>query len=171
MTDLMCTPPTSKFNKAETVEKYESEKSALFNSLKKRAEIVSDSLNKMENISCNEVEGAMYAFPRIKFSQKVLDAAKKRNMEPDMFYCLSVLENTGIVMVPGSGFRQRENTHHFRITTLIMPEDRLTNAMNNLKEYNSHFHAEYKWKEFYVFFLDSFLFYINYKFYVKKYLL
>lgn len=40
----------------------------------------------MKNVKCNEVEGAMYAFPRIFFTQKIIDEAKKRNMAPDLFY-------------------------------------------------------------------------------------
>lgn len=42
-----------------------------------------------------------------------------------MMYCLDVLDHTGIVLVPGSGFGQEEGTHHFRITTLILPEKKL----------------------------------------------
>lgn len=35
-------------------------------------------------------------------------------MAPDMFYCLKLLEETGICVVPGSGFGQRQGTYHFR---------------------------------------------------------
>lgn len=52
----------------------------------RRAQIITEELNKMKNIKCNEVEGAMYAFPRIFFTQKIIDEAKKRNMAPDLFY-------------------------------------------------------------------------------------
>lgn len=31
-----------------------------------------------------------------------------------MFFCLKLLEETGICVVPGSGFGQREGTFHFR---------------------------------------------------------
>lgn len=75
----------------------------------------------MKNITCNEVEGAMYAFPAVKFSQKALDAAKAVNQSVDLFYCLRVLQATGIALVPGSGFLQWPGTYHFRITTLILP--------------------------------------------------
>jgi alanine transaminase len=37
----------------------------LHESLKKRAEIVGSYLNTFEGITCNEVEGALYAFPKI----------------------------------------------------------------------------------------------------------
>lgn len=33
---------------------------------------------------------------------------------PDMFFCIKLLEETGICVVPGSGFGQREGTFHFR---------------------------------------------------------
>ncbi len=63
----------------------------------------------------------MYAFPQIKFSKKAIQAAESQGQAPDLFYCLQVLKNTGIALVPGSGFKQRPGTHHFRITTLILP--------------------------------------------------
>ncbi len=40
----------------------------------------------MKNITCNEVEGAMYAFPQIRFSNKAIEAAQ--GQAPDLFYCL-----------------------------------------------------------------------------------
>lgn len=33
---------------------------------------------------------------------------------PDMFYCMRLLDEEGICLVPGSGFGQREGTYHFR---------------------------------------------------------
>lgn len=91
--------------------------------MKKRAGLVTQALRTMRNVTTNEVEGAMYAFPQVKFSPKAIEAAGKQ--APDLFYCLEVLKNTGIALVPGSGFRQRPGTHHFRITTLILPEEKL----------------------------------------------
>lgn len=37
--------------------------------------------------------------------------------EPDMFYCMKLLEETGICLVPGSGFGQKDGTYHFRYNT------------------------------------------------------
>eukprot|EP00983_Pelagomonas_calceolata_P093808 1157817-Pelagomonas_calceolata.AAC.9 len=37
---------------------------------------------------------------------------------PDGFYCMEMLMNTGIVVVPGSGFGQKDGTYHFRTTFL-----------------------------------------------------
>ena len=33
-------------------------------------------LNSMENVKCNEVAGAMYAFPRITLPKQAIEAAK-----------------------------------------------------------------------------------------------
>ena len=84
----------------------------------------------------------MYAFPSVKFSEKAIKAAG--NQPVDLFYCLEVLKNTGIALVPGSGFKQRPGTYHFRITTLILPEEKLKNKLESLKKFNDEFHAKYE---------------------------
>jgi len=43
----------------------------------------------------------MYAFPSITFSDKVKEKAVEAGMLPDTYYCMEVLKNTGIVLVPG----------------------------------------------------------------------
>ena len=35
-------------------------------------------------------------------------------MSPDSFYATNLLEETGICVVPGSGFKQKPGTYHFR---------------------------------------------------------
>lgn len=133
MVDLMCNPPLEGVSDA-TRDLYRQEYATLFNSLKIRAQSVTTALRSMKNIETNEVEGAMYAFPSVKFSKKAIEAAGKQPV--DLFYCLEVLKNTGIALVPGSGFRQREGTYHFRITTLILPEEKLKNKLEDLKRFN-----------------------------------
>ena len=62
--DLMVNPPSqSNGCSQETIKKYQDETSHLFNSLKKRAKIVTKYLRNCNNITTNEIEGAMYAFP------------------------------------------------------------------------------------------------------------
>ena len=38
--------------------------------------MATETLNKIEGITCNEVAGAMYAFPRIYLPEKAIEAAK-----------------------------------------------------------------------------------------------
>jgi alanine transaminase len=48
----------------------------------------------------------MYLFPQISLPQKAIEAAEAAKKAPDAFYALRLLESTGIVVVPGSGFGQ-----------------------------------------------------------------
>lgn len=143
MVELMVNPPIHGVS-AETKSKFETEYKALFESLKYRAKLVTKALNSMRNISCQEVEGAMYAFPSIKFSPKAIAAAEALGQAVDLHYCLEVLKNTGIALVPGSGFRQAPGTYHFRITTLILPETRLAGKLESLRKFNEDFHKKYE---------------------------
>ena len=72
-----------------------------------------DAFNKLEGISCNKAEGAMYLFPQIHLPQKAIEAAKAAKKAPDAFYVLRLLESTGIVVVPGSGFGQVSQLNHY----------------------------------------------------------
>lgn len=52
--------------------------------------------------------GAMYSFPQVQLPPKAIEAAKRVGKVADVFYCLKLLEATGISTVPGSGFGQKE---------------------------------------------------------------
>lgn len=51
---------------------------------------------------------------RAPFPPQACEAAKAAGQVPDVFYAFQLLENTGICVVPGSGFGQRPGTYHFR---------------------------------------------------------
>ena len=91
-------------------------------SLAERAKLVADTLNSIEGITCNTVQGAMYAFPQIHLPLKAIAAAKEAGMAADAFYAFALLEATGICIIPGSGFGQREGTFYFR-TTILAQKD------------------------------------------------
>lgn len=44
--------------------------------LKEKADLVAETFNSLEGMSCNPVQGAMYAFPLIKMPQAAIEAAK-----------------------------------------------------------------------------------------------
>ena len=73
----------------------------------------------------------MYAFPQIMLPPKAVAHAKSLNMEPDLFYCLELIEATGICVVPGSGFHQRPDTYHFR-TTILPPIDQIKSLLTRM---------------------------------------
>ena len=51
----------------------------------------------------------LYIIPLHMFS-----LSQSRGMHPDSFYALELLEKTGLCVVPGNGFGQRDGTFHFR---------------------------------------------------------
>lgn len=118
------------------------EKNGVLDSLKLRAKMVADTFNSMEGFSCNIVQGAMYAFPQFKLPPKVLEAAKQANQTPDAFYAFSLLESTGICIVPGSGFGQQPGTFHFRTTILPQPE-KLKHMLEKFREFHTQFIKQY----------------------------
>jgi glutamate--glyoxylate aminotransferase len=64
-------------------------------SLRRRARMVTDGFNSLEDVTCNFTEGAMYSFPQLKLPAKAIAAAKAAGKAPDVFYCLRLLEETG----------------------------------------------------------------------------
>ena len=80
----------------------------------------------------------MYAFPRIDLPLKAIEHARAMKMEPDMFYCLELLEETGICVVPGSGFHQKPGTYHFR-TTILPPIDQIRSLLSNIEQFHRNF--------------------------------
>lgn len=119
MVDLMVNPP-KKGDPSFAL--YKQEYDAIYYSLIKRAKKLEDMFNTLEGYTCNSADGAMYLFPQIRLSKKAIEAAKEAGKEPDQFYCLAMLEATGVCMVAGSGFGQVEGTAHFRSTFLPQPE-------------------------------------------------
>lgn len=55
----------------------------------------------------------MYLFPHLHLPKKAIEAAEAAKTAPDAFYARRLLDATGIVVVPGSGFGQVSILDHF----------------------------------------------------------
>ena len=86
---------------------------------------------------------AMYAFPRIDLPKKVIDYAQSKNMTPDEFYSFQLLDKAGICVVPGSGFKQRPGTYHFR-ATILPPVDQMKQLVEKFRTFHMSFLHEWK---------------------------
>jgi alanine transaminase len=117
---------------------FEKEKNVILNGLKDKAQLVTSLFNKIEGVTCNTVQGAMYAFPKIQIPQRAIEKARSLNIQPDVFYCFQLLEQTGICVVPGSGFHQRPDTFHFRTTILPKKED-IKSALTKFEKFHVNF--------------------------------
>ena len=91
-----------------------------------RRDITVKMLNAIPGISCVKPEGAFYAFPRLHMEQC------------DSQFVNGLIRETGVVVVPGSGFGQVPGTHHFRVV-FLPSEDILTKAYNNIAIYYEKF--------------------------------
>jgi len=107
---------------------FEEERRGVLETLRRKAEVVEKGLNSIPGIVCNRVAGAMYAFPRISLPPGVTDDE----------YCLALLEQTGICVVPGSGFGQEPGTAHFR-TTILPPMDEIEAVVRRLADFHLAF--------------------------------
>lgn len=127
----------------ESYERFAQERDGILSSLARRAKVLTEAMNKLEGVSCNAAEGAMYVFPRLHLPKRALKAAEAAGTVADLFYTRRLLDATGIVMVPGSGFRQVPGTWHLRCT--ILPgEDKLPAIVNRLTAFHQKFMDEFR---------------------------
>lgn len=137
---LMVQPPRQG---SASYEMYNKEKMNILGSLKRRAKLVEASLNNLPGVSCQPIEGAMYAFPSVRLPAGAVAAAAAAGKKADAFYALQLLETTGILVVPGSGFGQVDGTWHVR-TTFLPPEEEMQGVMERMAKFHRDFMASYE---------------------------
>jgi len=108
--------------------KFIAERDGILDEMKQRAIILAEGLNRIPGIQCNRVAGAMYCFPRVTLPEGRTDAE----------YCMSLLEETGICVVPGSGFGQAPGTCHFR-TTILPPTAKMRQVVAKLAAFQASY--------------------------------
>ncbi|MBX5326876.1 MAG: aminotransferase class I/II-fold pyridoxal phosphate-dependent enzyme [Candidatus Bathyarchaeia archaeon] len=79
---------------------------SMVDELRKRRDFSWKRLNEISGISCTKPEGAFYVFPKIE----QVGSRWKNDME----FVLDVLNNTGVLFVPGSGFGEKYGSGHVR---------------------------------------------------------
>ncbi len=126
----------------ESYDNFVEERASELASLRRRAHMVTDGFNSLPGITCNFTEGAMYSFPNIRLPPKALAAAKEAGKAGDVFYCLKLLEATGICTVPGSGFGQEEGTFHLR-TTILPREEVMSGIVRKFAAFHNEFMKQY----------------------------
>merc|ERR1712187_1055869 len=94
---------------------FKQETDGILNGLKQRARLLTEGLNSIPGISSRAIQGAMCVFAKVEIPQKAIDHARQQGVAADEFWCIQLVEQTGIGCVPGSGFGQKHGTYHFRI--------------------------------------------------------
>ncbi|XDT17444.1 Aminotransferase class I and II [Nakaseomyces glabratus] len=137
LVDLMVRPPQKG---EESYEQDQEERRNIHKELHKRATLLHDAFVKLDGISCQKPQGAMYLFPKLELPYKAIQEALHQDMSPDEFYCKSLLEKTGICTVPGSGFGQEPGTYHLR-TTFLAPG---TKWIEDWVDFHQEFYNKFK---------------------------
>jgi alanine transaminase len=113
--DCMVRPPAPG---SPSYELWKKETDTIHAALAERTHAMADRLNTLPGASCVRAPGALYLYPKIELPQKAIKAAQDAGKAPDMFYALALLDDTGICVVPGSGFGQKDGENHYRLTCL-----------------------------------------------------
>ena len=119
---LMVSPPKPG---DPSFQQFTDERNAILTELAKRAKMLEEGLNRISGYRCQPIDGAMYAFPSI-----ALPSGKS-----DDDYCMALLEQTGVCVVPGSGFGQKPGTAHFR-TTILPPTKQIERVIDALERFH-----------------------------------
>ncbi|PUZ39392.1 hypothetical protein GQ55_9G304000 [Panicum hallii var. hallii] len=136
---LVMNPPTVE---DESYTSYQAERNGILSTFSRCAEAMVCALNRLEGVTCCKAEGAMFVFPSVRLPKKAIAAAEEQNTGPDVFYALRLLENTGIVVVPGSVFGQVPGTWHFRCT-ILPKEEKIPLFISRFMAFHERFMEEY----------------------------
>ncbi|OAO14336.1 alanine aminotransferase 2 [Blastocystis sp. ATCC 50177/Nand II] len=96
----------------------------------------------LEGVSCLSVDGALYTYFRLTMPPKAIAAAKKMGKAADAMYCMDLLNEAGVVCVPGSGFGQEEGTYHVR-STILPPENEIDQVVERMNNFHKKWMAKY----------------------------
>ena len=117
LVEMQCNPPVAG---DPSYDLYHSEYEGIKAGLRERATALYEAFKGMEGVECQKPQGSMYLYPTIKLPAKAIEEAERKGKKPDEFYCGRLLDATGVCVVAGSGFGQKEGTLHFR-TTFLAP--------------------------------------------------
>jgi alanine-synthesizing transaminase len=99
--------------------------------LTRRRNMTVEMLNAIDGISCVKPEGAFYAFPQVDIKND------------DNHFIAELIKETGVIVVPGSGFGQKPGTKHFRVVFLPQ-EEVLEKAYKNIGAFYQKYKNEFE---------------------------
>jgi len=123
---LLSSPPKEG---SDPYEQFMNEKKSVLEDLFSKASIIKDAFKQMEGMECYGEIGAMYLFPQMT----ILPEGKT-----DFDYCMSLLEETGLTTVNGTGFGQKEGTSHLRIA-FLPPKDILKKVLPEWIDFHNRY--------------------------------
>ncbi len=116
LTYLMVSPPKEG---SQPHQQFILEKQKILRELHEKATMIREAFTQMDGVECFGETSAMYLFPRL---------SKLPAGTNDFDYCMALLEETGLCVVNGSGFGQKEGTQHLRIA-FLPPQELLAEVL------------------------------------------
>lgn len=99
-------------------------------------------VNSLPGLSCQPVEGGAFVFPRVFLPPRAIQKAKEEGMQPDTFYSMRLLEETGVLVTPGCEYGQKEGTYHIRFC--IMGSQHIINeVLKHLATFHTKFMKDF----------------------------
>jgi alanine transaminase len=84
----------------------------------------------------------MYVFPKVQLPTRYIEEhTRTLNVQegvsytPDTRWCLELLDQYGVVVIPGDGFLQEPGTFHFR-TTILPSDAQLERMINSIRDFH-----------------------------------
>ncbi len=143
---VMVSPPVQG---EESYAQYVKERDGILQELKAKSEVLGRGINAIEGMSLEMPQGAMYGFVRIQLPPEpdvdvdamAPEARRAHEAKRDSDYCMRLLEETGICVVPGSGLGQVPGTYHFR-TTFLPSREEIEEVVRKLGEFHQRYTAQ-----------------------------
>lgn len=126
MVHLMVTGPAPG---APSYDLFHRERQKVLDDLEAKASMIKGYLEQMEGVDCFGETGALYLFPRL---------GRLPAGTGDFDYCMTLLEETGMVTVNGAGFGQAPGTHHLRVA-FLPPFELIEEVMPRWVEFHNRY--------------------------------
>ncbi|XP_022062812.2 alanine aminotransferase 2-like [Acanthochromis polyacanthus] len=137
--DLMMNPPRPG---DPSYPLYNQQTQDIKNMLVQNVKMAHEVVNSLPGLSCQPVEGGAFVFPRVLLPPRAIQKAKEEGMQPDTFYCMRLLEETGVLITPGCEYRQKEGTYHIRFC-IMASQDTINKALKHLATFHTKFMKDF----------------------------
>ena len=128
----LCSPHPQQYMVAPALTGGDAHLPSIMAKLTSRRDLTVKMLNAIPGITCVKPGGAFYAFPKVQLPPGINDEK----------YVLDLLEETGVLVVYGSGFGQKDGTNHFRI--VFLPDEQiLAQAYQLIGEFTERFYRQH----------------------------
>ncbi|XP_068460440.1 alanine aminotransferase 2-like [Clinocottus analis] len=121
---------------------YQKETQCIRSTLAHNVKRVFEVLNSLPGVSCQPLQGGAYAFPRMHLPPKAIQKAKEMGMQPDLYYCMRLLEEAGVLVIPGCDYGLKEGNHHIRFC-IIVQKDIMEELLSRLTSFHTQFMKDF----------------------------